>query len=187
MGVKNVVSIFYPRQKGDTHSGIANIECLNAAVYKQHLKKSARLHHKWVKFQPHPNSLDGSAKPSEETMKLLGFHDINTTLAGTVQALQNTAAAASTSKSQMSREELSTLVSDVVSKENSKLRVEFQSDMTQLKEELRVETHHYVDQIDYELRGALTNLQDKLSQGMQVVKNLAWPAITAPEPTHPPN
>ena len=43
LGPKNVASIFYPRQKGSTHSGIANVECLNSAVYKQNLRKSFRL------------------------------------------------------------------------------------------------------------------------------------------------
>jgi hypothetical protein len=48
LGSKNVTSIFYPRQKGSTHNGIANVECLNSAVYKQHLRKSTRLHSKWI-------------------------------------------------------------------------------------------------------------------------------------------
>ena len=73
LGPKNVASIFYPRQKGSTHSGIANVECLNLAVYKQHLRKSTRLHSKWVEFLPHPNNLDGISKPDEDTLRKYGF------------------------------------------------------------------------------------------------------------------
>lgn len=145
-----------------------------------------RLHHKWVEFLPHPNSLDGSARPSEEKLKELGFLDINNALAGTVAALQNTAETAAASKEKpISRKELTSLVGDVVSKENSKLRVEFKSDMTALKEELIVEAHSYVDHIDAELRVALSNLEAILSHSTQVVSKLVRPAITATDPTRP--
>lgn len=42
-GTKNIVSVFYPRATTKIHHGVANVECLNSAVYKQHLNKSARL------------------------------------------------------------------------------------------------------------------------------------------------
>ena len=91
MGTKNVASVYFPRATGGTHSGIANVECLNAAVYKQYLRKSVRLYNKWIELQPHPNSLDGSSKPNEETLKKYGFLDVNTAPAGTVEALKNAA------------------------------------------------------------------------------------------------
>lgn len=77
LGERNVASVFYPRAKTLLHNGIVNLECLNAAVYKQHVRKSAKICGKWIEFQPHPNSLDGSAKPDEETLKKLGFADVN--------------------------------------------------------------------------------------------------------------
>ena len=58
-------------------------------VYKQHLRKSARLQNKWVVFQPHPNSLDGNARPDDATLKKLGFLDINNAFADTIEALKN--------------------------------------------------------------------------------------------------
>ena len=54
-GTKNIVSVFYPRATGRIHHEVANVKCLNSAVYKQHLKKSVRLQNKWVMFHPHPN------------------------------------------------------------------------------------------------------------------------------------
>ena len=178
LGPKNVASIFYPRQKGSTHSGIANVECLNSAVYKQNLRKSFRLHGKWVEFQPHPNSLDGSAKPDNETLRKYGFLDVNNAIANTVEALQN---APGPNKKQLTKEDITTLVKDVVSEENGKLRSEFQADMTTLKTTISSEAQIYADRINFELRNALTNLEQVLVQSMQVVKNLARPTPPALE------
>ena len=178
LGPKNVASIFFPRQKGTTHSGIANIECLNSAVYKQNLRKSVRLQGKWVEFQPHPNSLDGSAKPDNETLRKYGFMDVNNAIANTVEALQNVAGS---NKKQLTKEDITTLVKDVVSEENGKLRSEFQTDMTALKTTISSEAQIYADRINLELRGALTNLEQVLVQSMQVVKNLTRPTPPALE------
>jgi hypothetical protein len=178
LGPKNVASIFYPRQKGSTHSGIANVECLNSAVYKQNLRKSIRLQGKWVEFQPHPNSLDGSAKPDNETLRQYGFMDVNNAIANTVEALQN---APGLNKKQLTKEDITTLVKDVVSEENGKLRTEFQADMTTLKTTISSEAQNYADRINFELRCALTNLEQVLVQSMQVVKNLARPSLPALE------
>jgi hypothetical protein len=118
-GTKNIVSVFYPRATGNIHHGIANVECLNSAVYKQHLRKTARLQNKWVVFQPHPNSLDGSARPDDATLKKLGFSDINNALADTIEALKN---APGPSQPPLTKADIAILVEDVVTKENTKLR-----------------------------------------------------------------
>jgi hypothetical protein len=55
------------------HAGLANIEFLNAPIYKKFVKKMHRLQGKYVKFNPHPRNLDGSTMPLEETLKDLGF------------------------------------------------------------------------------------------------------------------
>ena len=185
LGPKNVASNFYPREKGSTHSGIANVECLNSAVYKQNLRKSVRLHYKWVEFQPHPNSLDGSAKPDNETLRKYGFMDVNNAIANTIEALQN---APGLNKNQFTKDDITTLVKDVVSEENGKLRSEFQADMTTLKTTISSEAQNYADRINFELRSALTNLEQVLVQSMQVVKILARPnppaieAHSSPQP-----
>jgi len=64
--------------------------------------------------------------------------DINNVLAGIVEEIKNTASTSSTKQS-LNREDLLTLVGEVIAKENSKLSIEFQSDMSQLKEELQTE------------------------------------------------
>jgi hypothetical protein len=127
-----------------------------------------------VEFQPHPNSLDGSAKPDNETLHKYGFLDINNAIANIVEALQN---APGPSKKQLTKEDITTLVKDVVSEENGKLRSEFQADMSTLKTTISSEAQIYADRINFELRNALTNLEQVLVQSMQVVKTLARPAL----------
>jgi len=56
-----------------------------------------------------------------------------------------------------------------------------------MKDELQTEAKTYANKIDHELKGALTNLESILCQNMQVVKNLAHPAIDALEPSSLPN
>lgn len=80
LGEKNVASVFYPQAKPPLHSGIVNLKCLNATVYKQQLRKSARICSKWIEFQPHSNNLDRSAKRDEETIKRIGFSNVNNAL-----------------------------------------------------------------------------------------------------------
>ena len=181
-GTKNIVSVFYPRATTKIHHGVANVECLNSAVYKQHVHKLIRLLNKWVTFHPHPNSLDGSAKPDDSTLKKLGFSDVNNALADTIEALKNVPGP---SHLPLNKSDIATLVKDVVSKENDKLRTEFKTDLTLLRTDLSTEAKSYADQINFDLRSALTNLEHVLGQSMQVVKNLVRPALPPTDPTSP--
>lgn len=185
MGEKNILSVYYPRAKHTVHHGIANVECLNAAVYKRFLRKSVRLHGKWVEFQPHPNSLDGSARPDNATLKKLGFYDVHTALANTVEALENVPGP---SQKPITKHDITAIVEEVITKENSKLRMEFKADMTTLHTDMRTEARSYADQKHFELQNALTNLEQVVGQSMQVVKNLVRPLLPAPStPSSQPN
>jgi hypothetical protein len=104
--------------------------------------------------------------------------DVNNAIANTVEALQN---APGLNKKQLTKDDITTLVKDVVSEENGKLRSEFQADMTTLKTTISSEAQNYADRINFELRSALTNLEQVLVQSMQVVKNLARPSSPAIE------
>jgi hypothetical protein len=162
-GTKNILSVFYLRSTSKIHHDIANVECLNSAVYKQHLRKSARLQNKWVTFHPHPNSLDRNARPDDAILKKLGFTDVNNALADTIEALKN---APGPNQPPLNKTDIVTLVQDVVSKDNNKLRTEFQADMSTLRTDMRTEAQSYADQINFELRSALTNLEQVLGQSM---------------------
>ena len=56
---------------------------------RQFVKKSAKLLGKHVEFTPHPRSLDGANAPSAVELTRLGFSDVNTALANTIEALTN--------------------------------------------------------------------------------------------------
>ena len=88
MGEKNVISIFF-RLEGGKHIGSCNVKCLNAAVYKKFSKKNGKILGKYVEFSPHPKNLDGTNAPSNEELIRLGFQDVNTALANTVEAIEN--------------------------------------------------------------------------------------------------
>jgi hypothetical protein len=47
---------------------VANIELLNAPVYKKFAKTTHKLQNKFIKLNPHLRSLDGSAAPSATTL-----------------------------------------------------------------------------------------------------------------------
>jgi hypothetical protein len=70
MGSKNVVTTYFP--KGSTernqHDGICNLEVINPVVYKQYERKTIKLLHTYMKFIPHPRSLDETSPPTEELL-----------------------------------------------------------------------------------------------------------------------
>jgi hypothetical protein len=98
------------------HAGIANIKSLNTSIYKKFVKKTHKLQGKYVKFNPHPRSLDGSAAPSKLSMKELGFYDVNTALARTVEALKD--ATVASKKNGVPKEEITALLKDAIAKGN---------------------------------------------------------------------
>jgi hypothetical protein len=178
-GTKNLTNIFFPRAKGHIHCGIANLECLNPAVYKQHLRKSMRMHSKHITFLPHPRSLDGSSKPDEETLRRLGFLDVNTAIANTLEAISN---APPPAKKPLSKAEIHELVTDAVTKGISKLKTELKGDMHNLETRLKDHAQAYTDRMSFELRNTLTNLERALDLSMKVVKSIVKPAITEATP-----
>jgi hypothetical protein len=92
MGPRNAVSFFFKRdEKNGKHLGSCNIQCLNATVYKTFVKKSAKLLGKHVEFTAHPRSLDGANPPNAAELTRLGFSDVNTALANTIEAIGNSA------------------------------------------------------------------------------------------------
>ena len=88
MDEKNVVSVYF-RLEGDKHIGTCNVQCLNVAIYKKFSKKNEKILGKYVEFHPHLKSLDGVNAPTHDELVRLGFTDVNTALANTIEALKN--------------------------------------------------------------------------------------------------
>ena len=77
---------------------------------------------KYVEFTPHPRSLDGANAPSDSELTRLGFSDVNTALASTIETLENIPAKGNIHKDIMKeivgiREEITTMKEELRSKQ----------------------------------------------------------------------
>ena len=89
LGGLNVASFYFPGEVRDLHKGMANVQCLNAIVYRQWVGKTVEIFGKHVRFVPHPKSLQGAIPPTKEEQEKLGFCDISTVIADTLEATRN--------------------------------------------------------------------------------------------------
>jgi hypothetical protein len=160
MGEKNVVNVYFPRAEGGLHAGIANIELLNAHVYKKFVSKSHKLQNKYVKFNPHPRSLNGTAAPSEASLKEMGFCDVNTALASTVEALEN--ATATSKRNGVPKDEINALLKDAIAEGNQALKHELTMDMQIMREDILAESHTYTDIMTQDLRSKIDGQFDNI-------------------------
>ena len=138
-GEETVIDIFF-RLKNGKHTGSCNIQCLNATVYKKYVKQNIQILGKYVEFSPHPKSLDGIHAPSAEEFARLGFSDVNTALANTIQTLEN-----APSKG-YSKADLNKMVEENVNKGTTEIKKE----MSALKGEIVEKTKIYSDKVQAE-------------------------------------
>jgi len=135
-GKENVVGIFFRLEKGKYVSS-CNVQCLNAAVYKKYVKQNHLVLGKYVEFALHLKSLDGIEAPSAKELAKLRFCDVNTTLANTIQALENAPSKGYT------KADFSKMVEEAVNKGASEIRKE----MSLLKNEIVEEAKTYADKV----------------------------------------
>ena len=86
---KNAINFFTTDARNGKHLESCNIQCLNATLYKKFIRKSVKLLGKYVEFTAHLKSLDGTNVPSEAELTRLGFSNVNTALANTIETLEN--------------------------------------------------------------------------------------------------
>ena len=138
-GEQNIVGSFFRLEKGK-HVGSCNVQCLNAAVYKKFVKQNHLILGKYVEFSPHPRSLDGIDAPSTVEFTRLGFTNVNTALANTIQALENAPSKGYT------KADLGKMVEKTVNKGAMVIRKE----MSLLKGEIVEEAKLYADKVQAE-------------------------------------
>jgi hypothetical protein len=87
----NIVQAYYSRGDStqDLHIGIRNLEVINPTVYKQFVRKNLKVLYMYAKCTLHPHSLDGTSCPTEQTLKELGFIDVNTAIVNAMTAISN--------------------------------------------------------------------------------------------------
>jgi hypothetical protein len=186
--------VYFPRAEAGMHIGVANVELLNVHVYKKFVKKTHKMQHKYVRFNPHPYNLDGTAAPSDEALHEWGFHDVNTALASIVEAIEN--ATAAPKRRAGTKEEISSLVKEAIAEGSQTLKQELRADMQSLHEEVLAETHTYTDIMTQDLRikidGQLDNmdtqfkaLMESLSTTRKMLNDTPQRmALPPPEPRH---
>jgi hypothetical protein len=174
---KNVVNVYFPRTEVGMHAGVANIELLNAPVYKRFAKTTHKMQNKYIKLNPHPRSLNGSAAPSAATLQELGFHDLNAALANTVVSIEN--ATAAPKRSGVPKEEITSLVKDAIAEGNQILKKEIKVDMQTLREDILAESHTYTDIMTQDLRSKIEGQFDHidnqfkaLMESLSTIRNL---------------
>ena len=166
MGEKNVISIFF-RLEGGKHVGSCNVQCLNAAVYKKFSKKNGKILGKYVEFSPHPKNLDGTNAPSNEELVRLGFQDVNTALANTVEAIEN-----ATSKG-YNKVDFEKMIEKAIIQGTDDIC----QDMVILKKDIVKETREYADNVQAQASKTmgiqLALLKKQLAATMQCIDSAA--------------
>ena len=128
VGELNVASFYFPGQVGDLHKGTANVQCLNAIVYRQWVGKTVEIFGKHVSFAPHPKSLQGAIPPTKEEQEKLGFCDIFTAIADTLEATRN-APQIKGKSTMITHDDIDALVETAMDKRNGQLIIELTTEI----------------------------------------------------------
>jgi ABC-type uncharacterized transport system ATPase component len=115
----------------------------------------------YIKYTPHPRSLDGTSPPSKEMLHEFGFSKVNIALASALTAITNTARAATAATSSAANprvtiEQVATMITEA--------KGEMKEYSTQMKEEAIIETHNYTDIVIEDLKEKLDNRFDQLME-----------------------
>ena len=164
LGGLNVASFYFPGQVGDLHKGTANVQCLNAIVYRQWVGKTVEIFGKHVSFTPHPKSLQGAIPPTKEEQEKLGFCDISTAIADTLEATRN-APQTKGKNSILTRDDLDALVETAMDKRNgqliTELTAEIHKEMGEFKKEVSLEADVREERIT---RNLTTHVKTQLAE-----------------------
>ena len=156
------------------------MEVTTIATYKQFVAKHVKMLNHYVKFTPHPRSLDGLAAPSKAQLKEFGFTDINIALAGMVEALRN--APNSKTTNQVTKAEIATMVQEAVKEGNKTLKRELLTDKQEIKDNIIEEANNYTRTITNELKGKLDQKLQLLMDAVTDTRDLLQPPqITLPD------
>ena len=146
LGGLNVASFYFPGQVGDLHKGTANVQCLNAIVYRQWVGKTVEIFGKHVSFAPHPKSLQGAIPPTKEEQEKLGFCDITTAIADTLEATRN-APQHKGKNPVLTHGDLDALVETAIDKRNDQLMIKLKTELT---EEIHKELGEFKKEVSLE-------------------------------------
>ena len=155
LGGLNVASFYFPGQVGELHKGTANVQCLNAIVYRQWVGKTIEIFGKHVTFAPHPKSLQGAIPPTKDEQEKLGFCNITTAIADTLEATRN--APQIKGKNMVTRDDINALVETAIDKRNDQFKIELKAELHKEMGEFKKEISLEADVREERITKNLTN------------------------------
>ena len=188
IGGLNVASFYFPGQVGELHKGTANVQCLNAIVYRQWVGKTVEIFGKHVNFAPHPKSLQGAIPPTKEEQEKLGFCDISTAIADTLEATCN-APQSKGKASMITHDELDALMGNAIDKRHDQLKLELKTELSaelhkemgELKKEVALEADTREERITRNLtthvKQQLTEIKKQLTLTSQALNSILTPTL----------
>ena len=139
-------------------------------TYKQYVTKTIKMLNHYVKFTPHPYSLNGLVAPSEQQLKEFGFTNINSALANTVESLRNTPGTSTSSA--VTKAEIAEMVKEAVIEGNKTLKLEILTDMQEIKKTIIEEANNYARVITNDLKEKLDQKLKMLIDAIEVYSSL---------------
>ena len=180
-GADNITGITFGNQsthEEDRHAGWCHIQCLNAAVYTEWLRKSTYILGRRVNFIPHKGSIDGT-EPNQTAIRLAQA-PVREVIAQKAQAMHNSAA----SSPLVSEKFLTKTIKDLVETVDGKL--------TTLANNINLNTDKQIEASTDTLKTHATTIHSIMSamamefqQSNNRMHNIMQTlAATSPEPPH---
>ena len=180
-GADNITGITFGNQsthEEDRHAGWCHIQCLNAAVYTEWLRKSTYILGRRVDFIPHKGSIDGT-EPNQTAIRL-AHAPVREVIAQKAQAMHNSAA----SSPLVSEKFLTKTIKDLVETVDGKL--------TTLANNINLNTDKQIEASTDTLKTHATTIHSIMSamamefqQSNNRMHNIMQTlAATSPEPPH---
>jgi hypothetical protein len=172
-----VVCTYFPKGsiERDMHDGVCNLEVMNPTIYKQYVHKIIKLLHTYIKFTPHPRSLDGTSSLTDEMLKELGFAEVNTAIANALIAIVNTPATLPVLEA-VTIEQVKHLIQEA----KVELKGNLKQDMEHMKDEIVQETQTYTDIVTEQLKESLETKFEELMGLLSGTRNLLKNSIVRP-------
>ena len=166
MEKKNILNVYFKNDAQGKLTGICNIQCLSAAVYKKCVKKSHKICNKYVEFSLHPKNLDGISKPSVERLTRLDFNDVTTAFADTVDAMKNAPSNA------IGKKDINKIVEEAVAKGTAIVRTEMHTMETHFTTQVKKFATFAVEKAAKALKKKMATLRQALSKSMAAFESI---------------
>ena len=123
-------------------------------------KKNHKICNIYVEFALHSKNLDGISKPSGEELTRLGFNDMNTALANTMEAMKNAPS------NGLRKKDIHQIVKEVVAKGTAIVRDEMQTMETRLTSQAKNFATYAAEKAAKALKKEMTTLRQALIKTM---------------------